>query len=152
MTWAATGAATISAFGSSGQAQAQAAQSRADRRKRKGYFDEAMGRANAMAGAGEQSFLGETGAPLAELGAARQDMLTGNAAALNQGAGQMGANLARQGSRGGQAATLMNRGTGQMANDANSQINQMAIDEASQRRQMRGGYFAGKAGLATFGG
>jgi hypothetical protein len=114
-------------------------------KKRKAAYDAAQARGGQQQQAGEASFLNETGAPLAELGQAKQDVLSGGAEGLNQASGQMAANLATGGVRGGQAATQMRRGIGQMGTDTQRQINEMAVNDAQSRRQMRGGFFGQKA-------
>lgn len=164
MTWALVGvsagiaSAAGSASASAGATKQAREASEAAAKEQKRQFDirnqaynQMIGSAKTMGTEGEQQFLGETANPLAELGAAKEGALTGNAAALQQGAGQMKANLAQSGVRGGQAATLLNRGTGQQSVDANQQINQMAMDEASQRRQMRAGLMGQKAGAGWSG-
>jgi hypothetical protein len=139
------------ASASAGSAKADRERKEEEFRRRKQAYDQMIQRSQGLASSGEQSFLQETANPLAELGEAKQGALTGNAAALQQGAGQMQANLVQSGVRGGQAATLLNRGTGQQSVDANQMINQMAMDEATQRRQMRGGLFGQKAGAGYSG-
>ncbi len=98
---------------------------------------------------GEQQLIGESNTPNAMLNQESQDIASRNAQELQQGAGQMSANLAAQGVRGGQAATLMNRGTGQQAISAQQNINQMKFqDEATRKNQLRA-YMAAKAGGQT---
>ena len=65
------------------------------------------------------------------------DIADQNAQELQQGAGQMSANLATQGVRGGQAATLLNRGTGQQAITAQQNIDQLQYqDSATKQAQL----------------
>jgi hypothetical protein len=161
MTWAMVGSAGVGMVSNAMGASASAGAAKADRRqkekeyqRRKQAYDETIGRAQGLATSGEQQFLGAQGEqmadlqnPLAELGQAKQDVLTGNAAGMQQGAAQMKTNLAQSGVRGGQAATALNRGTGQMGVDATQQINQMALDEAGQRRNMRNASMGAKMGM-----
>ena len=75
-----------------------------------------------------------------ELATMSKDIATNNAQELQQGASQMGANLATQGVRGGQAATLLNRGTGQQAITAQQNINQMKFQDAATRQAQQAAY------------
>ena len=77
---------------------------------------------------------GEANAVNPELGEMSSDIANRNAQELQQGAGQMSANLATQGVRGGQAATLLNRGTGQQAITAQQNIDQMKYQDATQKQ------------------
>ena len=96
--------------------------------------------------AGESALTTEAATPNAALEQESQDIATKNARELQEGAGQMGANLAAQGVRGGQAATLINRGTGAMAENAQMDINKLkAEDEAKRQADLRA-YQALKAG------
>ena len=110
----------------------------------------ATGSANQAAGEGALgSFTGGTGLYGTEnpmLGQESKDIAAKNAQELQQGAGQMSANLAGSGVRGGQAATLLNRGTGGMAINAQEDVNQMKYQDAAQRQAAAMAYQAAKAG------
>ena len=80
-----------------------------------------------------------------------KDIADKNAQELQQGSGQMGANLAAQGVRGGAAATLMNRGTGQEAITAQQNINQMKYEDEATRQSDLRAYQAAKAGRGQVG-
>lgn len=143
--------------GANATANAAKAARRAEEEKynrKKQAYDEMINRSKDLASGGEQGFLSAQGeqmagaqTPLAELTQAKQDAISGNAAALQQGAGQMKTNLTQSGVRGGQAAMLLNRGTGQQSVDANQLINQMAVDEASERRKLQQNSLGAKMGL-----
>ena len=108
-------------------------------------YEAALSRGQGQMGAGEQSLISEANTPSAMLGQETQDIRAKTAQQLQQGQSQMGANLAAQGVRGGQAATLMNRGAGEMATTAQQGINQMKYeDEASRQADLRA-YMAQKA-------
>lgn len=83
-----------------------------------------------------------------ELSTMESDIASGNAKQLQQGASQMAANLATQGVRGGQAATLLNRGTGEQAIAAQKDVNQMKYSDAATRAAELRAY---KAALAQRG-
>jgi hypothetical protein len=73
----------------------------------------------------------DTAAP--ELGVLEQQALTGQAKELQQGTSQLNANLAQQGVRGGQAATQLARGVGDMTKNASDNIQAIIANEAMQR-------------------
>ena len=108
--------------------------------------------------AGENDLTAEAGSQNPEIGQMEGDIATNNAKMLQQGAGQMGANLAMQGVRGGQAATLLNRGTGEQAINAQQDINKMKFQDAATKQNLLMAYNAAKAGagqratLPSFGG
>jgi hypothetical protein len=90
---------------------------------------------------GETSFLAET-APDNPVTARMQDQIRGNAMEGQQdAANQMRANLAQKGVRGGQAATLLNRGTGDLARKGLQDVNQLGYQNLLTRQN----YFANKA-------
>ena len=93
---------------------------------------------------GEQQFLGETSAPLAELATAQQSALASGGKAIQQASGQIAANQAAGGVRGGQASTQMRRAVGEMAGQQQQNLDQMALDEANRRRELRTGLFGQK--------
>ena len=98
---------------------------------------------------GESQLISESNTPSAQLEQQSADIASGNAKELQQGASQMGANLATQGVRGGQSATLLNRGTGTQAIEAQKNVNTMKYqDEATKKAQLRA-YYASKAGGQT---
>jgi len=108
-------------------------------------YESALGRGQNQLAQGEQSLVGESGQINPELGRMESDIATGNAKELQQGAGQMAANLAGQGVRGGQAATLINRGTGEQAIGAQKDVNQMKYNDISQKEADLRAYMANKA-------
>lgn len=104
-----------------------------------------IGRGKEQMGQGEQQFLTESGQPLAELTAAKQAALAGGGEAIQQAGREMATQNALGGVRGGQATLLQNRGMGQMATEQQRNLDNMALDEANRRREMRGQYFGNKA-------
>ena len=128
---------------SAGQAQQQANEFALKMRKQ--AYDQMLNRAQGMAGTGQQAFYNLTNQQLPELGQMRQDILNQSADVLNQGSRQMQANLAQQGIRGGQAATLLNRGTGEQARQSQFDLNKMIYDEAQQRKLQQQAYEMAKA-------
>lgn len=80
-----------------------------------------------------------------ELETMESDIASGNAKALQQGAGQMEANLAAAGVRGGQAATLLNRGTGEQAIESQKNMNELKYSDAATRAAEKRAYLAALA-------
>lgn len=95
---------------------------------------------------GEEQFLNEANTQLPELGQLVTDISNEAAEAQRQNARQVGAELARQGVRGGQASILANRATGELNRDLQRDINQTIYDEAANRQNSRLEYF-GQKGL-----
>jgi Flp pilus assembly CpaE family ATPase len=113
--------------------------------ERQSAYNGMVGRGGDQMKEGETQFLGENAKPLGELDQIKQDILNKNAAALQQGSGQMSADLAAGGVRGGQAATLMNRGTGEMAVNSQENLNQNVLNDAITRRQNKSNFFGAKS-------
>lgn len=99
--------------------------------------------------AGEQQFMQEANTPLAELTQAKQDIAENASEAQQANARQIQAQLAQQGVRGGQAATLAGRQQGQLNREMGRDINQLAVGEGLGRQQARLGYTAQK-GLVPY--
>ena len=108
-------------------------------------YEAALSRGQGEMTEGENAFTTEANTPNAQLGTMEADIKNKTAQQIQQGAGQMSANLAAQGVRGGQSATLLNRGTGEMATTAQQNIDQMKYeDEATRQADLRA-YQANKA-------
>lgn len=95
--------------------------------------------------AADKQFEAETGQPLEELQAVKKDFANQNLEAQQQYSKQLNSELAKQGVRGGQAATLQARGVGQLNTDLQRQINELALNEANTRRNLRTNYYQQKA-------
>lgn len=133
----------------------QIAEQKAEENARQAAYQTSRATGLGDVAAGENALTTEANTPNAMLTKEEEDIAAGNARELQQGAGQMDANLAAQGVRGGAAATLMNRGTGQQAISTQEDINKMKYeDEATRQADLRA-YQAAKAGrgqsLASFG-
>jgi hypothetical protein len=79
-----------------------------------------------------------------ELETLKNQALTGQAEELQQGTGQLNAALAQQGVRGGQAATQMRRGIGEMTKNASENIQNIIANEAINRAKEQRQYSAGE--------
>ena len=94
---------------------------------------------------GENQLMSETSNAPPELLQAEQDIQNRTAEGIQAGQNQMQANLAQQGVRGGQAATQLRRGVGEMAIGGMRDVNQMKADDAARRQSLRAAYLASKA-------
>jgi hypothetical protein len=98
-----------------------------------------------MAG-GEAQLMEETQAGLSpELQQMQSDIQAGTTQDIARGTGEMQANLAQQGVRGGQAATQLRRGVGEMRAAGMEGTNRMAFEDASNKKAIRTAYMQNKA-------
>ncbi len=109
-------------------------------------YEEAISRGAGQMGEGEAGFMADVNTANPELAQQQADILSGNAKGLQQASGQMSANLASQGIRGGQAGTLLGRATGEMGTAAQKDINAMRYTDAATRAAEKRAYEAAKAG------
>lgn len=117
-------------FNATGNAQASAYQDALGNLK--------SGEAGIQAAQGENPFLADV----------TSDIATRNAKELQQGTAQMGTNLAEQGVRGGQGATLLNRGSGEMATNAMNNVTNLKFQDAATKQAQLNAYNQSKALLA----
>ena len=138
-------AAGISAAGSalSGMNQANAEQEAYKRRRR--AYDEIMKKANEYQTSGETAFNNVVNTQNPYLGVMQRQINDNTNKDLNMGRNQLNLALAQQGLRGGQAATQLNRGIGNMTTQANQDLNNMMYDEEQQRRNLQAAYNQAKA-------
>ena len=87
--------------------------------------------------ANAEKFDNEANTQLAELGQLVDDISQQGAEAQRQNRRQVQAELAQQGVRGGQAAILANRATGELNRDLQRDINQTVYNEAATRQGAR---------------
>lgn len=93
----------------------------------------------------EPQFQQEADTQLPELQQLVEDIANQSAESQRQNQRQINASLAQQGVRGGQAAILANRATGELNRDLQRDINQTVYDEAANRQKSRLGYYSEKA-------
>ena len=93
----------------------------------------------------EPQYLQEANTQLPELTQLVKDISAQSAEAQRQNRRQVETELAQQGVRGGQAATLANRATGELNRDLQRDINQTVYNEAANRQNSRLGYTQTKA-------
>ena len=119
-----------------GDKMASALEARADKydQKLQDQFNEA-----------EPQYQQEAGTQLPELTQLVQDIANQSAEAQRQNQRQINASLAQQGVRGGQAAILANRATGELNRNLQRDINQTVYDEAANRQNSRLNYYSNKA-------
>lgn len=99
----------------------------------------------AMSDEAEPQYMQEANTQLAEVGQLVKDISDEAAEAQRQNRRQVQAELAQQGVRGGQAAILANRATGELNRDLQRDINQTVYNEALNRQNSRLGYLGQKA-------
>lgn len=93
----------------------------------------------------EPDFIKETSTQLPELTQLVNDISNESAEAQRQNRRQIQTELAQQGVRGGQAAILGNRATGELNRDLQRDINKSVYDEALNRQNQRMNYYGQKA-------
>ena len=108
-----------------------------------------LGRGEEIGAEGEQAFGAEASTALPELGAVKEDVLSGQTEAMQKASGQIQANLAQQGVRGGQAATHLRRGIGEIATGAQRDITGLEYEDAAKRAAERRAYQASKGAAGT---
>ena len=96
-------------------------------------YRQAYQRAQQQYGTGETGLAELYAEAPEELEILREQALTGQAEELQQGVGQLQSALAQQGVRGGQAATQLRRGIGEMTEAASENIQNLIAREALQR-------------------
>lgn len=135
--------------GSAKQARADAEAARAEERERyearKQAYNAIIKRGGSDMAKGEKAFIQEAEQAPLELDQLKQDILSGQAETMQAGSNQMQADLAASGMRGGQAATALKRGTGNIATAAQRDVNQLIGGEAMQRAAERRAYQSAKA-------
>ena len=138
-------AAGISAAGSalSGMNQANAEQEAYKRRRR--AYDEIMKKANEYQTSGETAFNNVVNTQNPYLSIMQRQLNDNTNKDLNMGRNQLNLALAQQGLRGGQAATQLNRGIGDMTTQANQDLNTMMYNDEQQNRNLQAAYNQAKA-------
>lgn len=138
-------AGALSAGGSalSGIAGANAEEEAYKRRKR--AYDNLIKKADDTQQTGEQAFYDVVNNPNQYLGTMQKQLNDNTNKSLNMYRNQLLAGLSQQGLRGGQAMTQLNRGLGNVANQANQDLNTMLYNDANQNRQLKMAYEQAKA-------
>lgn len=110
-----------------------------------------LGRAKGaeLMGAGEESLMKETESAAPELQKMMSDYAAENLLGQQENRKVVNLNLANQGVRGGQAATLANRASGDLNRGLSSDLNALAYDDAIKRRGERTKYAADKAAMGS---
>ena len=135
----------ISAIGGAlgGIAGANAEEAAYDRRKR--AYDAMIKKADNVSQVGEQAFYNNVNTQNPYLNVIGNDLKTQTNDMLNSGRNQMLAGMSQAGIRGGQLATQLNRGIGNMATTANQNLNQMMYNDINQRNNLKAAYDQAKA-------
>lgn len=138
-------------FGMNQQSEAERERAEEEKRvqlAREQAYKDTMARSGTQMSQGEAGFMEAVGSAPESLEQAKQDILTGGAKGLQKASGQMQANLATQGVRGPQAATLLNRGTGEMGQNIQMELNKLGLTDEQDRKKALLAYQAAKAGTA----
>ena len=114
-------------------------------KRRKQAYDNMIKRATGLQTEGEQAFNNIVNNPNPYLNQVAYDMKNNQNDVLNSGRNQLNAALTQQGLRGGQAATQLARGIGNMTNQANQDLNQMMYSDSANNRQLQAAYNQAKA-------
>lgn len=94
---------------------------------------------------GDKQFNQEANTPLPQIGQMQNDIVQQATDAQQNNNKEYQAQLAEQGVRGGQAATLLGRQTGQLNRELNYDTNKLGYDEARNRQDTRLNYTAKKS-------
>ena len=108
-------------------------------------FESAKNTGENQFGTGEKDFLTAVNTASPELAQMEADIKAGTTQSMGEARGQIGAALAQQGVRGGQAAANMARQLGTMGIQEQRDINTMKGNEALQRQAELRAYMASKA-------
>lgn len=100
---------------------------------------------------GEDQLMQGTSAAPPELQQIMKDYADNNLLGQTEARKSAALNLENAGVRGGQAATLMNRASGDLNRELSSDINKLAYDDAINRRSERNKYASGKASMGASG-
>jgi len=135
-------------------AQAQIKQRQRELEARQKSYQEMLNRARGFQAGGEQEFMETLSAAPEELGALERDIAAGGTEAMEAARGQIQAGLAQQGVRGGQAATQLRRGVGELGIGAQRDITKLKAEDALRRKAQQAAYqqaktLAGQQGLLS---
>lgn len=117
----------------------------ANYKRRRNAYDQVIKKADETQQAGEQAFNKIVNTQNPYLNVIGQDLKNNTNDLLNSGRNEMLAGMTQAGLRGGQLATQLNRGIGNMANQANQQYNQMMYGDYNQNRNLKTAYEQAKA-------
>lgn len=117
----------------------------ADYNRRRQAYDEMIKKANKTQQEGEQAFNDIVNTQNPYLSVIGRDLKNNTNDVLNAGRNQMLAGMIQAGLRGGQLATQLNRGIGNMTNQANQNYNQMMYGDINQNRNLQTAYNQAKA-------
>lgn len=114
-------------------------------RRRKRAYENMLKNANQAQNQGEQAFNEIVDSQNPYLNVIGQDLKNQTNDVLNAGRNQMLAGMTQAGIRGGQLATQLNRGIGNMATSANQSLNQMVYNDLLNNRNLKANYNQAKA-------
>ena len=112
---------------------------------RKRAYESMLGQAGSDFKTGEGQFMTEANTANPELATMQNQINTQGAQALQDTAGQINLANTQAGARGGQAATQLRRGIGEVGANVQKDVNKLKFDESAQRAGERRAYTASKA-------
>lgn len=136
------------------QSQLSSTQNFADSQAQKGRDFEAsqlggvLDRSNQQLQSGESELFSSLNAPNPELEAMKASYIANALPGQERARNEMALNIRQQGARGGQAATLLDRGTGAFNQGLESDLNNLTYQDALARRNAKTDYLANKAKTA----
>ena len=114
-------------------------------KRRKKAYENMLKRATEVQTEGEGTFNNLVTNQNPYLGIMQRQLADNTNKNLNMGRNQLNLALAQQGLRGGQAATQLNRGIGNMTTQANQDLNTMMYNDEQQNRNLQAAYNQAKA-------
>jgi len=127
-----------------GLQSAELARQQALDKARQAAYQQSLTAGQQASQAGEAGFMGAN-VPLTGLEQAKKDILSGSARGLGQASEQMQAQMAAGGVRGGQLATQLRRGIGEMGTQTQEQLNRVGLEDEQRRQQQMLAFQAAKA-------
>ena len=116
-----------------------------DYKRRQEAYNQMIKKANQTQQEGEQAFNNTVNTQNPYLSVVANDLKNNTNDVLNSGRNQMLAGLSQAGLRGGQLATQLNRGLGNMTNQANQDYNNMMYNDIANNRNLQMAYNQAKA-------
>lgn len=114
-------------------------------KRRKRAYDNLIKRADATQQEGQQAFYDVVNNPNPYLAVMQRNLNDNTNRDINLYRNQLNTALAQQGIRGGQAATQMARGLGNVTTQANQDLNTMMYNDQNQNRNLKMAYEQAKA-------
>jgi hypothetical protein len=112
-------------------------------------LNESLNRAKETTAEGESQFLSSIDSGMPEIEQMRKDIASQSTDAQRQNRLQTTLALKNEGVRGGQAATLLNRSSGDISQKLGMDVNKLAYEDAARRNNAKSAYYGNKAASGT---